>query len=835
MKNFRQDLLYAWRMAVKAPSFTIVAVLVLGVGIGVNTAMFSFANELFFRPLWGQGGEMVGVYSRDRNVPDSYRLFSYPAYQDILADGTFEVAIAQTYALAAAPAGDGARRLLTALVSSNYFDALGVRLAAGRPFTLEEERPGARVPVAIVAYPAWKRAGLDPAFVGRTLTINSDEYTIIGVAPEGFSGTMAMLSPEVFLPLGMFDAIVDDRFKNNGRGLADRANFGLSVSGRFAPGVTIEGANARLDVLSRRLEAAYPVEDRDRAIIAAPLSRMSMSPSPQSNTALATFAAFLLTLSGLVLVVACLNIANMLLARGTLRRKEIAVRLALGARRARVIRQLLTESLLLAVAGAGLGLMFSYWAMSVFVATLGGALPFNLALSPSPDATVLGATVVFTAIGTVAFGLGPALSISRRNLVSDLKDRSQEAAAGGRWFSAKNLMVVGQVALSLALLTAGGIFTRTTVNAAEVSPGYSYDGLILARVDTKLAGLDAPGGAAAYSEILSRTRSLPGVVAVSIASTVPFGDSVDGRTIEPVGGPTPAPQSRARAFRVIGADYFAMLGLKLVKGREFTSAEESAAGGARVAIIDEELATRLFGPADPVGQVIRVAGSVGGPTTDEGQPMEIVGVAPPMKEELLDQSPVAHVYIPFGQHHRTGMFIQARVATGVDPIASIGEIRRTVRDVNPRIPVLAASTMQAFHDNSLELLAVSATAATFSALGLVALVIACIGVYGLRAYLVAQRTREIGIRIALGATSREVIGLILKDGAMLTLGGLAVGVPLGLLVSVALRSVFVDVGGIDIVVLATASIALAAAVTLAGAMPARRATKVEPLIALRTE
>ena len=253
----------------------------------------------------------------------------------------------------------------------------------------------------------------------------------------------------------------------------------------------MEGAAARLDVLSRQLEAAYPSDHRNLALSTGALSRLALSTGPQNNTALATFTGFLLSLSGMVLVIACLNIANMLLARGAARRKEIAVRLALGAKRSRVIRQLLTESLLLAASGAALGLVFSYWAMRIFLSTIGATLPFTLSLNPSPNMAVLAATVVFAAVGTIAFGLGPALGLSRRDLVSDLKDRSQDGAGSARRLTAKNVMVIAQVALSLALLTAGGVFTRTTLTAAERRPGYEYDGLIVARIDTKLAGLDA--------------------------------------------------------------------------------------------------------------------------------------------------------------------------------------------------------------------------------------------------------------------------------------------------------------------------------------------------------
>jgi hypothetical protein len=317
-----------------------------------------------------------------------------------------------------------------------------------------------------------------------------------------------------------------------------------------------------------------------------------------------------------------------------------------------------------------------------------------------------------------------------------------------------------------------------------------------------------------------------------VTSSVPFGDSQGGALMERVAAAPRAPV-RARAFRTIGADYFSVLGLRMLRGREFSLDEETSAEGARVAIVDEAFARRLFGETDPVGQLIRAPASESGGLP--GEPMEIVGIAPPIRAEMLDREPAPHVYVPFGRNHRSDMFIQLRLAPGVNERATLDRLRSVIREVDGRVPLLTSSTMQAFHDTSAELLALSAAAGTFAGLGLIALVIASIGVYGVRAYLVSQRTREIGIRMALGATSGEVLKLVLKDGAFVTLAGLALGLPLALLASVALRAVFVDVGGIDLGVLAVTSAVLVLVVTLAGAMPARRATKVEPLIALRTE
>ena len=534
----------------------------------------------------------------------------------------------------------------------------------------------------------------------------------------------------------------------------------------------------------------------------------------------------------MVLVIACLNVANMLLARGAARSKELAVRLALGARRARIVRQLLTEGILLAAGGAGLGLVLSYWATRALATSLMSAFPYNLTLDATPDIRVLAATLGFAGLSTIAFGLGPALRLSRRDLVADLKDRGSDGASTGRRFGARNLMVIGQVALSLGLLTAGGIFARTAITASGGNPGYSYDRVLLASLDNSLGGFDETRGRAIYGVVLDRVRSLPGVATVSMTSTLPFGDTQQSAAMERVGvsGKEPA---RARTYRVIGADHFAALGLEMVRGREFTRAEEESASAPRVAIIDEALARRLFEDEDPIGQMIRVAETPGDPESTRGEPMQIVGIAPPLIEELLDRAPVPHVYVPFGRQYRAGMHLEVRLEPGASELASIEALRAAIRATEPRLPVLTLSTMQAFHDKGLELWALRTGAQLFTALGGLALLLAVVGVYGVKSYIVSQRTREIGIRMALGASARDVVRLVLRDGFFLTGAGVALGVPLAILVSFALAAVFVDVGGFDGLVVSVATIVLAVAATIASAVPARRASQVEPLRALQ--
>ena len=835
MSRLLQDLQYGLRTFIKTPGFSLVAVVVMALGIGANTAIFTIVNEMLFRPLSGHADDLVGVYSHDRTVPDSHRAFSYPNYVDVRENAEiFDGLMAHTFAMMGTPAGDTTRRVFADVISSNYFETLGVRLAAGRPFNADEERPGARIPVVIVSYGWWKKENLDPSFIGKTIRLNAQDFTVIGVTSDGFTGTMALASAEVYLPLGMFDEVVNDIFKNRRTGLGDRAHTTLVLAGRLKPGVDPAAAAARLDALSRQLEAAYPAENKNQLLTIHPLPRMSTSTSPQTDTGLNALAALLLGLSGVVLIIACLNIANMLLARGGARRKELALRLALGAHRRRVVRQLLTESLLLALCGAALGLVLSYWATGLLAASLVSAMPLPITFNTSPDQAVLIATVLFAGLATVASGLGPAMKLSRRDLVTDLKELGTEGGVGRR-FGTRNLMVIGQVALSLALLTAGGIFAQTAITASRGNPGYSYDRLLLASIDGSLAGFEEARGRAVYRTVLERARSVSGIVSSTLASTVPFGDMHEGELVERVGAKSGESPVNVRTKRVIGADYFATLGLQMVRGREFTRAEEESAEAPAVAIIDEAMASTMFGDEDPIGQLIRVAERPGEPSGIEQLPMQIVGVAPPIREEMLEKIGKSHVYVPSGRNYRGIMHVQARLAPGVDERKALGELRHAITIAEPSLPVLALSTMDGFHSRSIELWALRAGAGLFSALGGLALLLAVVGVYGVKSYVVSQRTREIGIRMALGATSSDVLRLVLRQGLFLTVAGLAIGVPFAALVSLLFTKVFVEVGGFDLGVVVPATIMLAVASMTASAIPGRRATKIMPLRALRAE
>jgi predicted permease len=706
-----------------------------------------------------------------------------------------------------------------------------VQLAAGRPFSREEERPGARLPVAVVRS---DRAEL----LGRTVTVNAVDFTVVGVAPPGFTGTMALISPEMWLPLGMFDVVVNDIFKGSQLPFADRRNQALVVAGRLKHGITLDRAAQELDVLSRQLEQAYPAENKDQLLTVNPLPRLGTSTSPSSDSGPAAVGALLMAFAAVVLLIACLNIANMLLARGAARRKEIAVRLALGGGRSRIVRQLLTEGLLLALAGAAGGLLLASWAMGALAASLAAVMPLGIEFRPQPDLRVVIATTAFAVIATVASGLGPALRLSRRDLVADLKALSADGSPRlGRRFSGRNLMVVGQIALSLMLLAAGGLFARGAVKAASADPGFSYDRQLLVGIDPSLVQYDEARGRRVDAEVLARVRATPGVVAASIASAVPFGDFHEGPSVERIGGAagTAKPAPSGAEFRAVGAAYFRTLNLPMVRGREFTDLEEMSATGRPVAIIDERLARRLFGSEDPLGQMIRYAERPGEAGKEERRPMEIVGIAPPIRDELFDRTAGPAIYEPWAQHYRGNAFIHVRAAQSGADRALLQAIRREIREYDARLPVMDATTMREFHSRSLELWAARSGGRLFLTFGLLALLLAVVGLYGVKSYVVSQRTREIGIRMALGARPRDVLRMVLQEGAILAAVGVAVGLPLAALLGVALSSLLYDVKPLDPLVFSLAPALLALAALVATWLPARRATRVTPLTALRTE
>jgi predicted permease len=825
-----QDIRHAIRLLLKNPGFSAVAVLVLALGIGANTAVFTLVNGLVLQPMAAEGPGIVGIYSRDTTRPDRYRGFSWRDYEQIRANrAPFDAVMAYTVTMIGAQDGDATRRSFSAIASAGYFSTLGVRLAAGREFTADEERPESDERVLIVGHQFARKAGGSPQDVlGRTQRLNGRDYTIVGVAPEGFSGTMALIAPEFWLPLGVYAKVTDEMLRDGGSSrLSDPKNHGLMLVGRLRAGLDLNRARPMIAGLSTSYVGIDPTENKDHELVIDRLSRVGISNRPQTDSEVVVLSALLMGMASLILLTACLNLTNMLLARGSARRKEIALRLALGSGRARVIRQLLTESLLLAAVGSGAGLL---------VASLSSALPFVLMLDTAPDFRVLGATVGFCVLSTAIAGLGPAWRVTRPDVLPDLKEQPAQERAG-RGLTLRNSLVVGQIALSLALLTTAGLFMRGAVKAAVADPGFPLDGGAIVNLDTGMAGYDEARGRSALGSILQRVRETPGVQSASYASLVPFGEFNESRLVQKAGTPPAAAGQRDEGsfavLTIVGADYFDTLRLPILRGRGFTSSEEESPNGPAVAVIDEPAARQLFGDADPLGQPVQFAHD-----KERGnRSYAIVGVVAGVRHDLIDRSPVAHVYLPIGQHYRGNVYLHARVAgtgTAVEA-AMLGTLRQTIRSTDERVPVLQMRTLRQQRDSNLMLWGVNTGARLFSVFGSVALLLAIIGVYGVKSYVVSRRTREIGIRMALGATPSDVLWLVLREGLTLTTAGVGVGLLLAWGVARAVSGLLYEVSALDPLVFAVAAAVLGASAMAASYLPARRATRVLPLTALRSE
>ena len=845
------DFRFAFRQLTKARAFTAAAVIVLALGIGANTAIFSLVNTMLFQPPhYPKAGEVLQVFSQDRKNPKSYRGFSYPTYLDIRErNSVFSGVMAHNLAMVGLGEKGNTRRAFTDVVSANYFTVMGVMPIQGRAFRAEEEAPGRDSAVAIVSYNYWTKSGLNPSMLGSTIMIDGRPFTVIGILPKGFTGTTQVFAPEIWLPLGVYDQVANDFETENKDKLDDRNGRQLMVVGRLKPGMSAAAAVPALKALAANLERAYPVEQKDQTFTVETLSRFSMSTNPTSDNNVKRLAPLLFGMSGVVLLVACLNLANMLLARGTARRKEIAIRLALGASRGRIVRQLLIEGFVLAVTGGVFGMVLGLWSSDFLVASLSKALPIDMVWSTGLSLPVLVATFAFCLLGTLAFALGPALKLSKSAVVGDLKEQAGEDKVVRRWkFLPRNPLVVVQIAFSLALLTAAALFIRGAGKAAAVDTGLQTKSNYLLEVDAGLASYDQARSLDLYRTLEGRLAALPGVEDASISSTVPFGMvSLDKKVqrggVNPPPDTRPATAAEGLAFNAswnsVGADYFKTVGLPLLRGRTFNVAEAMHQTSPTVAIVDEVLAKKLWPDGDALGRRIQFAGkdadAKGGNETKAQ--IEIVGIAPYARQELFEKNPGGTLYLPFAEGFQSNVFFHLKFAPGAgrDAVATTDLIRRTVREVDPAVPILSLKTFAQHLDGNIELWIVRAGAALFSVFGGLALALATVGVYGVKAYSVARRTREIGIRMALGAQRGAVLRMFMREGAVM----LGSGVLLGLLLAVGtgklVSGMLYEVGALDPLAFTVAPIVLAASALLATWLPAQRATRISPMAALRTE
>ena len=822
-----RDIKYAARGLRKNLGFTLVVILTLGLGMGANAAIFSLLDQVLLRRLPvrdpsrlvfldGPGAFQGRTFNR--------MTFSYPMYTDLRDRNEVFSGVLARFQTPMTVVWEGrSERVLGDLVSGNYFDVLGVRPALGRVLTASDDRtPGAH-PVTVLSYGFWQRRfGGDSAVLNKTMVINGHPMTIVGVAANGFNGIEVGTTSDVMVPV-MMKAQMTPTWND----LDNRRSRWVTVMGRLKPGVTPEAAEVQLNVVYKQaneleITALTNVSDSFRQrFVSKHLEVLDAGRGlSDMRRQFSTPLIVLMCMVGVVLLIACANVANLLLARSTARQKEIAVRLALGAGRGRIARQHLIESMLLASAGAVVGLALAWWTGHLLLAALPGD-PTTQTLSANPDLRVVFFTLLL-ALGTaLVFGIGPALSATRPAVVTALKDEAGGVVGGGRQARVRRALVVGQVALSMMLLAGAGLFARSLFNLRSVDPGFSVESLLMFSVDPTLSGYDSTRMQRLFEETQDALAAIPSVRNVSMSEIGAFTGNGWSMTVKVDGYQAKEDEDMNPSVDGIGPRYFATMGVPLLAGREFTAAD--ADGAPKVAIINEAMARYFFHDQNPIG---RRFGFGRGKPTD----IEIVGVVKDLRTAQLNEKPSRFLYIPYKQDDSVTQITFIVRAAG-DATAAATAVRQAVQRLDPNLPIFDLKPMTAQVSESLYVeRMVAALSVSF---GVLATMLAAIGLYGVMSYAVARRTREIGIRMALGAERRGVMWLVLREVAVLAVVGVGIGLAGAFYLTRQVESQLFGLSPQDPVTLAGAVTILLVVALLAGFLPARRATAIDPLVALR--
>ena len=812
------DIKYGFRMLLRSPAFTAVAALSLALGIGANTAIFSLVNVLLLRPIPVEDpARLASVFTTDQRNPGNLPL-SHLNYKDARDQNrVFSGMAAFTFAQLNWSTGSESEEILAQVVSGNYFSLLGVQPTIGRGFLAEEDAKP--TPVAVVSHGFWERSlGSDPAVVGRTLTLNRTPFTVIGIAPRGFTGTLLGGAPSVFVPMSMHD-IVQPNFD----WYEQRRGLFLFAFGRLRPGVSIDQARANLSTIFSQLEQAFPNDNKGRSAGAVPLLDARLNPGGQGGAPVVQLSMILMAVVGIVLLIACANVANLLLARANRRRREIAIRLALGAARVRLLRQLLTESLMLSTLGGTLGLLLAYWLMDALVAA-DLQLPIPIDDSVTIDGRVLLFTGLLALVTGVLFGLAPAIQASRPDVVSVLKNEIVASGSGRGWFrflSLRQALVVAQVALSLVSLIAAGLFLRSLRDAQGIDTGFETRGVLVMEVNLGREGYTPERGQLFYQQVAERVAALPGVQHASVAQNPPLGGGLL-RSIFPEGADTTTQDRILVQVNSVSPGYLETIDVELLRGRDVELTD--TAGAPQVVVINETMAARFWPGQDAIGKRFKFFGDE--PFTT------VIGVARDAKYNGIAEDPIPFIYQPLGQNYTPQATLHVRTAQDAASLA--GAVRREIQELDPTLSVFDVRTLEDQVSQALAPLRNNVVVlATFGGL---ALLLASIGLYGVANYSVGQRTREIGVRMALGASGSSVLRLVLGHGLALVAAGLAAGLVLSLLLSVAVPpDLLPNVSARDPWTFVATSALLAVVALIASYIPARRATRIDPLVALRTE
>jgi predicted permease len=806
MENLRSDIRYAFRSLLKRPTFTLIAVVTLALGIGANTAIFSAINALLLKPLpFPELDRVVAIWDKLPSRGVLHNEVAMANYLDWQSQSkSFEQLAIYRWWSANLTGVDTPERIQGFLVTANFLDAIGMKPIMGRNFTPEENQPG-KDHVAIIAYSLWQRRfGGDPNIVNKTITINSIVRTVIGVMPEHFNFPKG---GEVYAPLAMTPEL-----------MSSRGNHSYYVIGRLKPGVSIQSAQAETDNITARLEQQYPETNIGWGATVFPIVADTVRTYDTALWVMMGAVAF-------VLLIACANIANLMLARATGRQKEIALRTALGASRWRIIRQLLTESVIVALIGGALGILIGFWGIDALRASNPGDAAkfapgwYQLGINFPTLAFTLGLSL----FSGIVFGLAPALQVSKPNLNDSLKEGSRQTSGSSHHL--RSSLVVFEVALSLMLLIGAGLLARSFLSLLKTNPGFNPDHVLTMNLVLPGAKYKEESQCAAfYNDLVQRVKAYPGVESAAAVNFIPLGgsNSSDSYLVEGVPEPAPGQENEGR-YRVCTPDYFRTMGIPILKGRGFT--DQDKAGATPVVIVNETLARKHWPGEDPIGRRIRFYGP-----PERTAWMQIVGVVADVKHEL-DLPIEPEYYLPHAQDSWSSMVLVAR--TSVEPGSLAGALRQQVWAIDKDQPVFDVRTMQEVRSISVALYSFSSVMlAIFAG---VALVLASVGIYGVMAFAVTQRTQEIGIRMALGARALDVLKLVVRHGMKLALLGIVLGLAGSWALTRFIEKLLVGVQPTDLLTFSVVSAFLLVAAFVACYLPARRATKVDPLVALRYE
>jgi macrolide transport system ATP-binding/permease protein len=820
MNGLVQDIKYALRVLAKAPGFAAIAILTLALGIGANTAIFSVVDSFLLRPLPVKDPGQITVLARQQKNEILSQYLSYPEYQDALQQGTsaFSDLLAFRMGLEGLSVNGHADHILASFVTGNYFTMLGVKPFLGRLFLPSEGKVAGADPVIVLGYDYWRtHFGSDPDVVGESVSVDGHAFTVVGVAPESFHGLNSVTDMQAYMPMGM--STVEGDFKNNF--MTDRTARSLIVYGRLKPGVSVQQAQTALNVIARRVADEHPQDEKDLGLRVVP--ELLARPAVLPNNPIVAVSALFMALAAMVLLLACFNVANLLLVRATVRQREMAIRAALGGTRMRLIRQLLTESLLLAFLGGIAGILVGEWGSSAI-----GSINFHvnvpILLNFSFDWRVFFFALGAAAATGIIVGIVPALRAARSDVNEVLHEGGRSVA--GAHQKLRSVLVVAEIAGSLVLLIVAALFTRSLQQAQRMNLGFEPRGVLNLTMDPNEVGYSDAQGKQFYKQLLDRLRALPGVESASLALCVPMGATYTSKTIN-VPGYTPPPGQPLPTVsnNFVTPEYFATMQMPLARGRTFTDADDEKAE--RVAIVNQTMARRFWPhEADVLGLTFSSA-------ADSKEMYHIVGVVKDARYTSIFAKDEAYFYLPLAQDFQSLETLQIRTAG--DPGSMASEAQKEIQGLAPTLPVFGVQTMDDALGSGEGFLLFRLGAALAATLGLLGLALVLVGVYGVVSYAARQRTHEIGIRMALGAQPRDIRGMVFRQGIVLVISGLVVGLLGALAASRVVGNFLVGVSAADPVIFAGVALLLAVITLAACYVPARRAMKVDPMVALRYE